>query len=211
MNTIKLYFLHDCPYCLVLIKKLHELNLTFQMIPVGKDRSEIEKISGQNALPVLLDDGNVLFDTKRIISYLDHKYGNGESKIISNNYGFEKNYNGTVDQAETAITAALKEVGFGILTHIDVQATLKNKINFDRKPYRILGACNPKLVSTALESEENLGLLLPCNVIVYENSKGEVIVSAIRPAKMFSVVNRADMLDMAQEVAVLLKQAIDSI
>lgn len=211
MNTLKLYYLHDCPYCQVLFKKLHELNLSCQMIPAGKDRSDVEKISGQKSVPVLVDGDTVLSETDTIISHLDKRYGNGKSEIISNSYGLEKVFKGTVDEAEAAITASLKEVGFGVLTYIDVKDTLKKKINFDRRPYRILGACNPKIAATALEAEENIGLLLPCNVVVYENAKGETIVSAIKPAKMFSVVNRADMLGMAEEVAALLKKAIDAI
>jgi uncharacterized protein (DUF302 family) len=181
------------------------------MIPAQKDRSEIEKISGQKSVPVFVDGDIVISETNAIISHLDKKFGNGKTENSSNIYGLEKVFKGTVDEAEAAIRASLKEVGFGVLTYIDVQETLKNKINFDCRPYRILGACNPKLASVALSAEENIGLLLPCNVVVYENAKGETIVSAIKPAKMFSVVNRIDMLEMAQEVAQLLTTAIESL
>lgn len=126
-------------------------------------------------------------------------------------YGMRKVFDGSVEEAEAAITNALKEVGFGVLTRIDVSATLKAKIDYDKAPYVILGACNPKVASQALEMEEELGLLLPCNVIVYENSKGETVVSVIEPEAMLSVVNRDDMNALATEVRALLSKALNSI
>jgi len=126
-------------------------------------------------------------------------------------YGMRKVFNGSVDEAEAAITEALKGVGFGVLTRIDVSATLKAKIDYDKAPYVILGACNPKVASKALEMEEELGLLLPCNVIVYENKAGETVVSIIEPLDMLSVVGRDDMSALAGEIRVLLQQALEAI
>ena len=85
---------------------------------------------------------------------------------MSNDYGMRTVYDGSVEAAESAITSALMDKGFGILTRIDVAATLKKKIDVDRAPYVILGACNPKLANQALNLEVELGLMLPCNVIV---------------------------------------------
>ena len=132
-------------------------------------------------------------------------------EVKMSDYGMSQVYNGSVVEAEAAITAALKEVGFGVLTRIDVADTLKKKIDYDRAPYVILGACNPKVASEALEMEEELGLLLPCNVIVYQNSKGETVVSVIEPETMLSVVNRDDMISLATEIRVLLNKALNSI
>ena len=126
-------------------------------------------------------------------------------------YGMRKVFDGSVEAAEEAVTAALKEVGFGVLTRIDVSATLKAKIDYDKAPYVILGACNPKVASQALEMEEELGLLLPCNVIVYENKAGETVISIIEPEAMLSVVNRSDMNALAGQVRVLLEQALANI
>lgn len=126
-------------------------------------------------------------------------------------YGMSTVYNGNIEQAETAITEALKEVGFGILTRIDVADTLKKKIDYDKAPYVILGACNPKVASQALEMEEELGLLLPCNVIVYENSSGKTVISIIEPEAMLSVVGRDDMKVLAVEIRVLLQKALASV
>jgi len=126
-------------------------------------------------------------------------------------YGMSQLYNGSVAEAEAAITEALKEVGFGVLTRIDVADTLKKKIDYDRSPYVILGACNPKVASQALEMEEELGLLLPCNVIVYENASGETTVSIIEPEAMLSVVGRDDMNVLAKEIRALLQKALASL
>ena len=130
---------------------------------------------------------------------------------MSNDYGMRTLYNGSVAEAEAAITDALKEVGFGVLTRIDVADTLKKKIDYDKAPYVILGACNPKVASQALEMEEELGLLLPCNVIVYEGGSGETIISVIEPEAMLSVVGRDDMNMLAKEVRDLLQRALASV
>ena len=111
-------------------------------------------------------------------------------------------------EAITAVTAALKTEGFGVLTTIDVQSTLRQKLNLERNPYIILGACNPQLVSEALEVEPELGLLLPCNVIVYTDANGDTVVSAIDPEVLFTVVRRDDLTALAQEVGVRLQRVL---
>jgi len=123
-------------------------------------------------------------------------------------YGIQKTFDGSVAEAEAAITAALKEVGFGVLTRIDVADTLKKKLDLDRRPYVILGACNPNIASQALDMEAELGLLLPCNVIVYESEDGSTVISVIEPEKMLSVVGRADMQPIAEHVRGLLQKAL---
>ncbi|MDT8376961.1 MAG: DUF302 domain-containing protein [Mariprofundaceae bacterium] len=123
-------------------------------------------------------------------------------------YGMSTVYNGSVAEAETAVTEALKEVGFGILTRIDVADTLKKKIGYDKPPYVILGACNPVVAAQGLEMEEELGLLLPCNVIVYERGSGETVVSIIEPQAMLSVAGRDDMNTLAREIRDLLQKAL---
>ena len=115
------------------------------------------------------------------------------------------------DEAIDKVTAALKEEGFGVLTEIDVQATLKKKIDVDFKKYRILGACNPHLAHKALQSEDKIGVFLPCNVIVEENDNGEIEVAAVDPiASMSSVVN--DQLGgIAVEVQAKMKRVVDGL
>lgn len=113
----------------------------------------------------------------------------------------------TLDQADARIRAALADRGFGVLTTIDIQATLEKKLGVQRPPYRILGACNPALAHRGLEAEPGLGLLLPCNVVVAEEDGGAV-VSAIDPVAVFAVIDRPGIADLASEVRDLLAGAL---
>jgi uncharacterized protein (DUF302 family) len=115
---------------------------------------------------------------------------------------------------ETAIektTAALKEEGFGVLTEIDVKATLKNKLDVDFRRYVILGACNPKLAYQAFQNELEIGLLLPCNVIVYETEPGQCAVSIIDPLSMMGVVHSRPMEEVAQQAREKLDRVINAL
>lgn len=106
------------------------------------------------------------------------------------NYSFSKTVGLSFEEALEKVTEELKKEGFGILTEIDVKATLKKKIDVDFKPYKILGACNPPFAYKALQAEEQIGLMLPCNVIVYVNDDGETVLAIIDPvASMISVEN----------------------
>ena len=104
-------------------------------------------------------------------------------------------YEAAIDKA----TAALKEEGFGVLTEIDVKATLKKKLDADFRRYIILGACNPNLAHQALQNELEIGLLLPCNVIVYETDDGQSTVSIIDPLSMMGVVESEPLLQVADQ------------
>jgi len=126
-------------------------------------------------------------------------------------YGMRTVFDGDVGAAEAAITDALSVVGFGILTRIDVAETLKKKIDVERAPYVILGACNPKLANTALNLEPELGLMLPCNVIIYEDSGHQTIVSVIDPAAMVSMIDNPALECLVSEARPLLEQALNSI
>lgn len=123
-------------------------------------------------------------------------------------YGSSVIFAGDMQAAEEAVTAALKESGFGVLTRIDVAATLKNKLGVERRPYVILGACNPQKAHLALQAEEEVGLLLPCNVIVYKNAKDETVISAIDAHAMLGVIQRDDIASLADEVNRLLQEAL---
>ncbi len=109
------------------------------------------------------------------------------------------------------VTAALKQEGFGILTDIDVQATLKAKIGADMPSYRILGACNPNFAHQALQLENKLGVLLPCNVIVREQEPGQIEVAAVDPVASMGRVGNARLTSVADEVRVRLQRVIDSV
>ncbi|NQU50918.1 MAG: DUF302 domain-containing protein [Bacteroidetes bacterium] len=115
------------------------------------------------------------------------------------------------DEAVEHVTLALKEKGFGVLTEIDVQATLKKKIDVDFKKYKILGACNPHFAYKALSNEDKIGLMLPCNVIVQEHENGEVEVSAVDPIASMSAVNNEALGGIAVEVQGMLKSIIENL
>ena len=123
-------------------------------------------------------------------------------------YGFSITTPLSYAAAVDAVTAALKTEGFGVLTTIDVQATLKQKLSVAMPSYTILGACNPPLAHRALSAEPEIGLLLPCNVVVYTTATGETTISAIDPVAQFALVQRADLADLAQEVGMRLRRAL---
>jgi uncharacterized protein (DUF302 family) len=123
-------------------------------------------------------------------------------------YYLDKSTNYSFDTAVEKITAALKEEGFGILMEIDMQATLKAKLNVDRRPYKILGACNPPFAKTAMEMEEKIGILLPCNVTVIEREDGKADVSVMDPAVAMSVVENPKLASLADEVKAKLVAAL---
>lgn len=115
-------------------------------------------------------------------------------------YHFSTNLEGEMDAIECQVVEALKEEGFGVLTEIDVQATLKEKLGVDGRPYRILGACNPPLAHMALTAEAEIGTLLPCNVVVREEADETITVSFVDPAGLFELVERDDIIPVAEEV-----------
>ena len=125
-------------------------------------------------------------------------------------YGFSKITNYNFEQAVGKVTEELQREGFGVLTSIDVKETLKKKINVDFKNYTILGACNPPLAHNALQVEEELGLLLPCNVIVYEKD-GKSIVSISDPMVMAQIIENPSMRGVAEEVKEKLLRVLEAI
>jgi uncharacterized protein (DUF302 family) len=115
-------------------------------------------------------------------------------------YGFDVTVAGNFDEVIDKVTEALKTEGFGVLTTINVQAALKEKINVDRRPYTILGACNPMLANQAINAEPDIGLLLPCNVLVREEEDGSVTVAFMDPKAVLGLVDREDIVPLAGEV-----------
>jgi len=126
-------------------------------------------------------------------------------------YTLRYTVDGEFDETVDVVVEALGEAGFGVLCDIDVQATLKEKLDEDFRDYRILGACNPPLAHEAMAAEIELGALLPCNVVVYERDDGRMGVSAIDPRVMLSVVDNPDLDPIADEVADRLAGAIEAV
>ena len=123
-------------------------------------------------------------------------------------YGIQKTITGTFDEAVERVKGALAKEGFGILTEINVKDTLKKKLDIDYPNYQILGACHPQFAYQVLLKEQEIGLLLPCNVIVYENEEDKITVSAIRPTAAMQVVKNNQVSGIAKEVEQKLEQVI---
>ena len=126
-------------------------------------------------------------------------------------YYFSKELSASFDEAVEKVYAALAAEGFGVLTEIDVRATLKKKLDVDFRPYKILGACHPESAYRALEAEDKIGLMLPCNVVVQERAPGEVEVAAIDPVASMAAVDNAGLAEVADGVRAKLQSIIDKL
>ena len=130
----------------------------------------------------------------------------------STSYSLTRTLSGvSYEDAVAKVREALATEGFGVLTEIDVKATLKKKLDVDTRDYLILGACNPPLAHQALQAEPAIGLLLPCNVVVSSDDEGNAVVSAIDPVAMFSVVGRPDIEPIARDVRDRIARVIEKL
>lgn len=127
-------------------------------------------------------------------------------------YGFKKTLSIPADEAEARLREALGNEGFGVLTEIDVQQTLKKKLDVDMPPYRILGACAPPLAHQALTAERDIGLLLPCNVVVYQGEDpGQSVVAVLDPVVQLGVTGRDDIRPLAEEVQGRMRRVLEAL
>ncbi|MEW8467976.1 MAG: DUF302 domain-containing protein [Candidatus Thiodiazotropha sp.] len=126
-------------------------------------------------------------------------------------YSFNTRVEGDVKRVEGRVVEALKNEGFGVLTEIDVQATMKAKLGIDKRPYKILGACNPPLANQAIDAESDIGLLLPCNVVVREEEDGGVTVAFMDPVAVLQLVEDETIAQLARDVRGRLERVRDAL
>jgi uncharacterized protein (DUF302 family) len=126
-------------------------------------------------------------------------------------YAFGKTVGLSFEQATEAVTQALAKEGFGVLTEIDVAATLKKKLGLERPPYKILGACNPQFAARALEAEPQIGALLPCNVVVRQGADGKTVVEFMVPDAVLGLVGRPEVAPIAAEVKARLTRVLQAL
>ena len=126
-------------------------------------------------------------------------------------YGFSVTVSDKFDDAITRVTEELQKEGFGVLTEIDVKATLKKKLDIDKRPYTILGACNPVLANQAIDAEPDIGLLLPCNVLVREEEDGSVTVAFMDPSAVLTLVDKEGIAELAGQVKEKLERVRDAL
>jgi uncharacterized protein (DUF302 family) len=145
------------------------------------------------------------------ISALAKENTNNSESLKHTGYGFTKVVNLEFEKAVEKVKEELKKEGFGVLTEVNVKETLKKKLDVDFRPYVILGACNPPFAYKALQAEEQIGLLLPCNVIVYVNSNNETVVAVIDPIASMQKVNNDKLSEIAETIQNKLKKVISNL
>ena len=211
---LKLHQRESCESSARVRRFLEAQEISYVAVPAVKLSSERQVLAAlgtdEPTVPVLEDGDTVIQGVDAILGHLRSKHTS--SAYGDPAYGLTRKLAGvSYSDAVPMAIEALKKEGFGVLTEIDVKATLKKKIDVDFRNYVILGACNPALAHKALSAEPGIGLLLPCNVVVTEEDDGSAVVSAIDPLQMFTVVNDPGIEPIALDVREKLARVMASL
>jgi uncharacterized protein (DUF302 family)/glutaredoxin len=227
--TLELWQTKWCPASHRVRQRLTELGLTYtnRQVPVDPyRRAELEIATGLRTSPTLIADDHILAGEEVIFAYLGEHYpepagalarreNEGNAQVtrarmseVGSSYTLSTDTDLNFLDAVTRVREELAAEGFGVLCEIDVQATLRKKLGVEREPYLILGACNPPLARDALEAEPELGVLLPCNVVVYQH-EGQTRIAAVDAERMLSVVGNDGLATTASEVRRRLSAVIE--
>ncbi|MBT4790536.1 MAG: DUF302 domain-containing protein [Halobacteriovoraceae bacterium] len=210
---VVLYQREVCPGSTEVRNWLGRHNMTYEVRSVAKltsQRKEAISAAGTGVVPILQDGEHIICETANIISYLEENYGS--SDYGDPGYGLTLNLGAKVfDSVRQDVIDAFKEQGFGLQTEMNLTETFKQKLDVEFQAYAILGFCHPQVAHQALQHEPGIGLLLPCNVVITQDSNKDIIVSAIDPMKLFSVIGRDDIKPMAKQIKDQIGAALDSL
>ena len=233
-QLLELYQTEWCPASRRVRQRLTELDVSYvcRQVPVERaERVELLMRTDSDSIPALVGEhGEVRVGEEEILAYLDERFpeprrrrgspieGNqgaqartrGGSTMLGTSYALTGETTRSLTDTVERVREELKVEGFGVLTEIDVKATLREKLDIDVEPYVILGACNPALAHRALEAEPDLGVLLPCNVVVYERG-GVTHVSAVDAERMLSIVENDDLTHVAEDVRARLGAVVERV
>ena len=227
---IELYQAEWCPSSQRVRMRLTELGVDFiarQVEALPHDRAAVQEISGQTSIPMLsgAEVASPCVGEAAIVEWIEEHFSNDENTAAHreraatvgrkqalraarrDGYAIAATVDASYDDVVAIARDELAVEGFGVLCEIDVKATLKKKIDVDREPYVILGACNPTLANHALQAEPQLGVLLPCNVVVYIED-GSTRVAAIDAARMLSITGNEELAETADEVRERLERVV---
>jgi uncharacterized protein (DUF302 family)/glutaredoxin len=210
----RLYHRESCPASRKVRRVLDGAGVAYEAINVPKLASERKQVLALRGVtdpqvPVLVEDDDVYQGSEKILEHLRDRYAGrfGDPPYALTRRVQDRDF----EQVVGATRSALASEGFGVLTEIDVKATMKKKLDADVPDYLILGACNPSLAHQALSQEPGIGVLLPCNVVVAKDRDDGVVISAVDPVRMFSVVDQAELEPIARDVREKLVRALTSI
>ena len=214
--ALTLYQREECPFCQLVRKKLTLLGLAVTMIQVeenGLDRHQLIELTGQKAVPALIDGEEIITDSSRILDYLQEKYGTGETEPLpANSYNIKTQLAFPLEEAVQLTKKALAAEGFEILSQNQRATNMLNPLRSGKNPDQVaFSICHPEVAPEILSKEPDLGLILPCNVVVRSEGADSATVSTVNPVKLLTVVARDDLIPLAMKLKRHMDKAIKSI